>query len=126
MRIALIGVLLSFAARQAVALTDCCCQAFCRNPNEPCEEHDHAPRPAKSDCCKDESSKPEPQPCTHLSPSSEVLKDDPSTSAAPVVLSIEPADVARAAVPESRASDGPVVHVRGSPPLHLRNHVLLI
>ncbi len=50
MRTALVGLLLLFGARQAVAFTDCCCEAFCRTPNEPCDGHDHAPQPAKDDC----------------------------------------------------------------------------
>jgi len=42
--------LLAFAARQAVALTVCCCDSLCRNPNEPCGDHEHSPKPAKDDC----------------------------------------------------------------------------
>lgn len=40
--------LLAFAARQAVALTVCCCDSLCRNPNEPCGGHEHAPRPSSA------------------------------------------------------------------------------
>jgi hypothetical protein len=49
-RAALAALVLLFAARQAVALTLCCCESLCRKPNEPCDRHDHAPRPAQDDC----------------------------------------------------------------------------
>jgi hypothetical protein len=49
-RATLAALVLLFAARQAVALTLCCCESLCRKPNEPCDRHDHAPRPAQDDC----------------------------------------------------------------------------
>jgi hypothetical protein len=120
--------ILVFAAGQAVAFTDCCCQSLCRNPNEVCTEHDHGPRTAKEDCC---SGAPAPaeaaSPCTHLAPSHEILPDlqplDPGIPAPPI-LPEEPSGPAAPDAPHPAA--GPDPASRGSPPLHLRHHVLLI
>ena len=127
MRAALIGVLILFAARQAVAFTDCCCESFCRNPNASCDSHDHPPRPEKSDCCKGEGAEqPEPEACTHLAPSSEVVESAPAQAPAPSPALLLPDLPVTTSPPARRETDRPDSCTRGSPPLHLRNHVLLI
>lgn len=71
--------LLSFAAAQAVSLTDCACGPLCGHKNA-CPGHETAP----DDCCKDEPG----QDCSHVEPQSDLL-----AVATAVDLPAEPLDV---------------------------------
>jgi len=121
------------ATVQTVGWVECCCVLICKHRNDPCgkcKEKHEAP-PVEASCCEKKHEAPKaPAPekrCSHVEPSSEVVAH--ATVLPPVILDVvlELPVVPFAPTPSQVLfSDAAFGEIRGSPPLHLLNSVLLI
>lgn len=131
MRLAAVLLTLGFGALQSVAVTDCCCSAFCPRPETSCPagHHDAAPSPP-ADCCGTpapaEDAAPA-KPCTHLEPSHDIVPH--AADRAPIELVSAPAEPALEPPapqdPSGAARQVPAAEARGRPPLFILHRALL-
>lgn len=119
------------ATVQTVGWVECCCVLICKHRNDPCsdcKEKKQAQEPV-ADCCK-KSHHQEPAPekrCSHVEPSSEVVVHAAVLPSVDLDLVLElPLVPVLQAPPQAAGALAPSAEIRGSPPLHLLNSVLLI
>jgi hypothetical protein len=123
-----LALALTISAVQTVGWVECCCVLICKHQNDPCKDCEKKPEAAREACC-DESHKSETKdaPCSHVQPSSEVASHaDPLP---PVVFDVVlelPVVPFQASAEAFEKTNRLFSQIRGSPPLHLLNSVLLI
>lgn len=119
------------ATVQTVGWVECCCVLICKHRNDPCsdcKEKQEEPA-AVADCCEkshDQGPAPEKR-CAHVEPSSEVVAHAAALPSVDLDLILDLPLVPMVQVPPAAdAAIAPSAGIRGSPPLYLRNSVLLI
>lgn len=129
MKSAALALALLTSVVQTVGWAECCCILICKHQNDPCEHDckDQQATPApKADCCSDEPETKTPERCAHVEPSSEVIAQAGAPAPVPPTIVIDLPLVPLAPLSADNKTDRLFCSLRGSPPLHLVNSVLLI
>lgn len=119
---------------QTVGWVECCCVLICKHQNDPCKDECREkpqPQAAAPDCCEKPAGKApahrhDPQRCSHVQPSSEIVSAAADVHVEAPLVFIE-LPLVPLAPSERPAAELPIRAARGSPPLlHLLYGALLI